>query len=113
MEQSKRTHWKNLAVTHINLRYPTISLNVNSQFNFHSKGSISLSTFVSNKEGNRLTLVSEQYEVDRYADTMGMLKTTEEHFNNKCKLVEDNFIFNEEWSIKEPYGINIINKNKK
>ena len=107
LDNYEKTVWMNHASTHINLRYPKVGLSIQTPFNINGNGFVEFETFVSNK--NMLTLVRDKYQTNRYSDIFRELELLKERFNERCERIKDNYIFNSDTAIQEPFEININN----
>jgi len=106
MDDNQKREWDILARRFSRLRFPTVRLDSRNAFNPTTRGNVRLETFVASKDKSRLTLLRQEYEYHCKEDVFKVLETTKERFLSTGKLLEDNFIFSEEHSIKEPYKIN-------
>ena len=97
-------NWRNLATEKIWLRYPELDLialpsNINNQ-----KGKYSFRTFIRDKNSKRIILVEDTYVMYKFKwESLEMLK---KRFIENCEMYKNNYIFNKDSSIQEPYEIN-------
>lgn len=101
MEKQKYIHWDNLAREKIELRYPEIELQVIPSDRYRTDGLILLRTFVKDKNSNYICLIESKYRFDRFK--WEMLEHFKNRFDKLCKRHIDNYIFNKDTAIQEPY----------
>lgn len=104
MENSKRVSLSNLATYNIFLRYPRFDIQVISG-HMNNKGYIKFETFVKDNKSNLITYVEDNYQYPQPFE-WDTLESVKARFLDKCKMVEDNYIFNKQTAIEEPYEIN-------
>jgi hypothetical protein len=102
MEDNKRIWWNNLAINNIFLRYPKFNIKI---FNDDKQGKVMFDTFVKDKKSNLMVLVSHSYIYQQPIE-WDDLEKLKDSFLNLCRLHRDEYIFNKDTAIKEPYDIN-------
>jgi hypothetical protein len=103
MEDNK-THWRNLATERFYMRYPYITLMVSPPLRYDDI-KIRMETFVKVKD--RLMFVADSYIADVHVDIFESIPFFKERFIEKCELIKDKAIFNEQSSILDPYTTTI------
>ena len=101
-DSSTRNEWEALAKSHLDLRFPVVSLKVHTPFSYNRRGMVSFETLVNNKEGDLLVVVRDNYEISPRDNIFDVLQVLRERFNDKCILIKTNHIFTIDTAIVEP-----------
>jgi len=94
-----------LATENIQLRYPEVSLRINSEIS--GRGEIEIITLLQNATGSRLILVRDTFAYQHFK--WKMIKDLKKRFKEICLLHKKNFLFTSTNSIAEPHK-NLIRK---
>jgi len=105
MERSKRISLSNLAAYNIFLRYPRFDIQVIPN-HMEGKGSMLFETFVADSKTNLITYVEDRYQYPQPFE-WDTLESIKDRFLDRCKMVKDNYIFNKQTAIEEPYNKSI------
>lgn len=108
MDETTKIVWNNLAQQHPSLRFPNVSLEIMSPFNefARGKGIVKLTTFIKSKDKTRLTLFRQQFESNKENNIFDFLDHVKSRFIKERNLISENYIFNKDTSIHEPFEIN-------
>ena len=109
MNDSMRTEWINLAQEQPRLRYPTISLFIQSPFSYVMRGKVRMETFVQSRDKDRLVLMRSFYDTYHEGDIWKDLELFKKVFTQQCDITAEKYIFIDSTSVMEPYE---FNKNK-
>ena len=104
MENSKRISLSNLATYNIFLRYPRFDVQIIPD-HMNNKGHIKFETFVSDTKSNLITYVEDNYQYPQPFE-WNMLESVKSRFLDRCKMIEEKYIFNKQTAIEDPYEIN-------
>lgn len=110
LNNNKKREYIDLATTYSQMRYPKFNLRVGTYIDNYSNiynTNVLLETFVSSKNGNLITYVTDQYKITSPInwDELTMVK---DRFLDKCKLIKDKYIFNNNTAVYEPYEFNKV-----
>jgi hypothetical protein len=107
MRELDRITLMNLATDHIDLRFPKISLQVLSPYNMDKEGRVNMSTFVASKNKERLILLTRSYSTSSSEDVFLVVEKLRDRFISEANKISEHGIFDEVFSIAEPYLYNV------